>query len=151
MREFKFRAWVLGEMAYPRDIHFEYGPPKRIKSGGILIGQLSGVKMDCFKRRDLRLANSVHISRERLDKDMHIMQFTGFFDKNDVEIYEGDIIECEIIENCFGIYEVIFERGRFTVRDHPYGAGWNPFTKLLCTVIGNIHNNMELLPECYRR
>lgn len=80
-----------------------------------------------------------------------IMQFTGLYDKNGKEIYEGDIIT-EAVQNEFGSYakdkplEVYFNSviGAFRAQDksdkiHDWSIGKN------CEVIGNIYENPELL------
>lgn len=72
-------------------------------------------------------------------------QFTGLSDRNREDIYEGDIIVCDMIPP----EVVIFKDGRFATvpKDKPYRD-----TALIvstigegCIVIGNIHDNPELL------
>jgi len=70
-------------------------------------------------------------------------QFTGLTDKNGAKIFEGDILHFDGIVNCL----VSFVDGQFVV----YNI--RPFTALKikmldygeCEIIGNIHDNPELL------
>ncbi len=88
-------------------------------------------------------------------------QFTGLFDKNGKEIYEGDIVEYKILTG-FGCEdddfrnsqkaiikraEIVFRNGKFTPREDcsvPDDAfyAWRTFD---FEVIGNIYENPELL------
>lgn len=73
-------------------------------------------------------------------------QFTGLYDKNGKEIYEGDIVRC----NEF-VYEVVYESKRFAsfalrrdkdMYDHYFGEAMECDA---CEVIGNIHDNSDLM------
>ena len=86
------------------------------------------------------------------DEDVEFMQSTGLKDKNGVEIYEGDVINCS---NSFRNpmtgsgslsinrdFKIIFENGEFKAK------GFDIRLKNILSyseVIGNIYENPELL------
>lgn len=65
---------------------------------------------------------------------MEVEQFTGLLDKNGKEIYEGDIIKGETRN-----FTVKFEEGMFTTDVGKYILNGD------YEIIGNIHENVELL------
>ena len=79
--------------------------------------------------------------------DHTVAQFTGVYDKNGKEIYEGDILD-------FGnknYVPVVFDNGCFNVFDEPLGWDFNseeiPVKTNFnyCEIVGNIYENPELL------
>ena len=72
-----------------------------------------------------------------------IMQSTGLFDQNGVEIYTGDILDIKANFNRLGL--VIFDHGKFKVQ-HVEDTAFYDFTQVLsqCEVIGNIYENKEV-------
>lgn len=123
MREIKFRAWhkekkIMGEVLEIDTIHSEIC--------------FFNSNVDCSEFADLR-----HIE---------LMQYTELKDKNDKEIYEGDIITIHNVRA-----KVIFnsEEARFILKIDEFETGI-PFTNnnnLRMEIIGNIYKNPELLGE----
>jgi hypothetical protein len=69
--------------------------------------------------------------------EMEIMQFTGLFDKNGKEIYEGDVVDSDQ-----GVREIKWEQCGFS----PFHEnGWGDWNENNMVVIGNIYENPELL------
>ena len=101
-------------------------------------------------------ANYIGSWREcyRIDPET-VGQFTGLTDKNGKKIFEGDILkESDVIHNgetqIIGhVFSVAMRKGCWCVLSKNYFDGWdflNSHTKL-CEIIGNIHDNPELLAE----
>lgn len=93
------------------------------------------------------------VVHELLDKDKYIlMQFTGLYDKNGKEIYEGDVlcIDDEELEGygdifkCPNLNPEEFENfGEF--RDSEFEENKNQYSHI--KIIGNIYQNPELVGE----
>lgn len=73
-------------------------------------------------------------------------QFTGLLDKNGKEIYEGDILGCPE-DNYFLNEAVIFAEGCFMVKDDYTTTPVCAIDTQDRTVIGNIHDNPELISD----
>lgn len=78
-------------------------------------------------------------------------QFTGLLDKNGTRIFEGDIVRCDFNTAPPMNGKVVFENGAFGLRWKHHGSGVENFAAFECicnveyTVIGNIHDNPELM------
>lgn len=78
-------------------------------------------------------------------------QFTRLFDKNGTRIFEGDIVRCDFNTAPPMNGKVVFENGAFGLRWKHHGSGVENFAAFECicnveyTVIGNIHDNPELM------
>lgn len=68
-----------------------------------------------------------------------VMQFTGLFDKNGKEIYEGDVVKCNDL-----LCDVYWDYAGFRIRPLP-NAVISINTNRDIEVIGNIYENPELL------
>ena len=150
MREIKFRAWdkEAGEMIYSDQEYdscfFEFKE-----------GRLSAFTI--LETAEGNLHEPPHTYSEELD---YLDQFTGLFDKNGKEIWEGDILKMNGgADNIF--VEIGFEKGCFIAKvpwlkdSFPELYRYTFFAELdkdkmfkdcvLTEVIGNIYENPELL------
>lgn len=75
-------------------------------------------------------------------------QYTGLVDKNGKRIFEGDILRYKDTDDEYRFLLVEFSNGSFCVNEH--GIICDPVSEVLCLgveIIGNIHDNPELLEE----
>lgn len=82
------------------------------------------------------------------EKDLKIMQYTGLKDKNNKEIYEGDILSDGNIKKP---YKVVFENGSFKAEFEgdfdEYSFDLIDVVAQGCEVVGNIYENPELMED----
>ena len=112
--------------------------------GGWVYGDLSHFHNNLFIRREAR-EEDVSVPVIRVEPET-LGQFTGLTDKNGVKIFEGDIVKARMTDK----YTVVFNRGAFMGEYTSAIAGFTVRVDLLkddWEVIGNIHDNPELLEE----
>ena len=127
-RDIKFRAWVKDRKAIFEVILIDY-VSKKVTYIVERIGHLLNIRHDKFN-------------------DVELMQYIGLKDKNNKEIYEGDILFESFGER---YYKVIFENGSFRA-EFKGDFEWHHFDLIDvviqgCEVVGNIYENPELLGE----
>ena len=82
--------------------------------------------------------------------EIELMQSTGLKDKNDKEIFEGDILDYKgrkALVRWHGSYASFIYR--FVDEPHKRNAEWKPLylAYMKCEIIGNIYENPELLED----
>lgn len=133
MRPIKFRAWhktikkifVMELICFPKYGHFAY----TVSDGD---GKLLGT-----------------------EEDFELMQFTGLHDKNGKEIWEGDVVrgdrvyvnnydeECEREKGLVGVVKF----GDSGISEAAFYVDGITESLIKCEVIGDIHENPELLNQ----
>ena len=93
------------------------------------------------------LVHDEYESHLREIKDVVLMQFTGLFDKNGQEIYEGDIVRTSndrVLEVSYNVPWTSFVLSN-KYKKHELERLGNYATELLFEVIGNLYEHPELL------
>ena len=126
MREIKFRAWhkeekIIGEVLGIDILHKEIF--------------FSNEDVDCYEHTDF--------------KDIELMQYTGLKDKNNKEVYEGDIVKLRA-NHGIGVIKYYDEWGAFVVeyiKPRPLTVLGMNYYKEDIEILGNIYRNPELIKE----
>ncbi len=136
MREIKYRAKVKEKGL---DNFWEYG-------GIIHITEKYKDEED-FEECDIwQLINESGVGFN-IDKDT-IGQFTGLYDKNGKEIYEGDIVKFKMYDGEYENYKIVFRNAEFeAINEDDTNFISTDIWNVYGEVIGNIYNNHELLEE----
>lgn len=120
---------------------------KRVDDGEWVCGMLCNV----FKDGELELELAIQISDEFEMLAYPVIpetvgQYTGLDDKNGVKIFEGDIVREHVND-----YTPIYQNGIYMaynvdkINDPYVSTQFNIIWRNGCEVIGNIHDNQELL------
>ena len=126
MKEIKFRAWVKDRKAIFEVVLINY-VTKKVTYLLERVGHLLSIRDAKFN-------------------DVELMQYTGLKDKNNKEIYEGDILFESFGER---YYKVVFENGGFRAEfkgdfdEHSFDL--IDVVAQGCEIVGNIYENPELL------
>lgn len=112
------------------------------------------IKFRCWYDRVNAFVNVDDIgcnSLNDLKDNYHVMQFTGLIDKNDKEIYEGDIVSLKSREGNKSYTGVVsYDHVSFYVPGFFFSHYCDPYDMFseeseLIEIIGNIHENPELI------
>ena len=142
-RQFKFRIWDSYKKQFFSNENFS--PNDRTIDDGMELQEVCGNVFEHF----FNSLNLISTNRNNWDSRFTIQQFTGLFDKNGKEIYEGDILKGK---NYFDagtvkfIGKMIFAKHcdfecRLSNKEGDYTPEFNESFK----VIGNIFETPELL------
>jgi len=141
MKEIKIRLWdkYCEKMIYPNEKSGLY-----LELNGKIVSPTSALKTDGKLVPTGQMAD--------MTEDYDKMQFTGLYDKNSKEIYDGDIVKSDTYIPktmlVIGFVEFNKKRGSYQVN---LGKQLHPLTDInnnqlkYFEIIGNIYENKELL------
>lgn len=123
MREIKFRVWDKDEKLM-----------KEVDSLNFPLQKQSGKDVTAYNQKE---------DYHEWIYEYELMQYIGLKDKNNKEIYEGDIVEFySNVEDEIITEKVEYHFGIYRAGDYFVGKIYNK-----CEVIGNIYENKDLLVE----
>lgn len=131
-RDIKFRAWFRPTDEYKADYVDRYGK------------ELPDLEVEYYTEEVFLDDSWVNI--ENYEQPIVFEQYTGLKDKNGKEIYEGDIMRYDAID-----YKVLWADYYAGFETKRLNSPWNNagltlhFLASVGRVIGNIHENLELL------
>jgi len=130
MIEIKFRAWLKEDK----------------KMVNVETMDFTDKSIQYLKRSEI--INAYILRRESFD-DIELMQYTGLKDKNDKEIYEGDILffRDENMKYIVVWQDTAFIIKSIEIRKYSEKMCWLDDTEICCEIVGNIYENFELLEE----
>ena len=121
-REIKFRAWEKETEEYFKVLAIDF-------KSKIVSCRHFKLKYDPFNQINLN--------------EFDLEQFTGLKDSNGDDIYENDLV---LHDSDNSPYQVIFDEGKFGLSNDYLGLVYDLGEEYMdCEIIGNIHENPELL------
>lgn len=149
MRELKFRVWSKRTQDYHTPIDEEDYDADGVNlwlqmcidtNGRLYFIETSNEDADYeYVTHDCEIIDSEDA------KNFIIEQYTGLKDKNGKEIYEGDIVQID--DHILGDFEVLWHNLGWTIRRSVGFETLSVHKSEDIVVIGNIHENYELLEE----
>lgn len=144
MRDILFRAKAIN-----RDPDREYRT--NYKNGDWVYGLVSTMYDDRFPSLPAKMKNADGISDVEVDHRT-ISEYTGLTDKNDTEIFEGDILQVNYRGNEIGRVCIYYKHAMYLCDIIHGDVDFDTLGMLNANyqleVIGNIYDNPELMDEC---